>query len=106
MSEDWIQTVKERVSLFIEVHYGASVERWLVFGSYGTDSFEPGESDLDLIVVLEEVPEDTTCFFISEDVKNHVGCEDLPVVGIDCVTVAQEEQNLVFDHFDNVRPLI
>lgn len=105
MTEEWIETLKDRVSGFLRRNHDAEVVDFIAFGSVASGEFRPGESDLDVIVVVDELDEPGDAFFMSEDVKHHVSVEDTPAVGVDAVVTPRDDVPEAKELFDDTKPI-
>lgn len=104
MDDEWIGTLTERTRSFLESHYDVEVTGFIAFGSVASGEFRPGESDLDLIVVVR-MDDDESPFFMSESAKQHVSVEGTPAVGVDAVVTPEDDvarAKAMFEHTESI----
>ena len=104
MAQEWVKTLTERTRAFLESNYNVEVIEFIVFGSVASGEFRPGESDLDLIVVVE-IEQNESAFFMSESAKHHVSVEGTPAVGVDTVVTPIDDVARAKAMFEHTKPV-
>ena len=104
MAQEWVETLTKRTRAFLESNYDVEVIEFIAFGSVASGEFCPGESDLDLIVVVE-MDEAESAFFMSESTKQHVSVEGTPAVGVDTVVTPIEDLARAKAMFEHTKPV-
>mgnify|MGYP002761428223 CR=1 FL=1 len=102
--DEWVETLKERTTQFLESNYEVEVIEYIAFGSVASGEFVPDESDLDVIVVVDILGNESP-LFMSESAKTHVKADDTPAVGVDVVVTPEDEVAKAKAMFEHTRSI-
>lgn len=103
MEQEWVETLVDRLRAFLESNYDVEVLDFIMFGSVVTGDIRPGESDLDVVAVVEG-DESESPLMMAESAKEQVSVEGTPVVGVDAVVTPEAGVDRVEEMFEHTEP--